>query len=68
MLGKTASQLVLNHLYPDPETGENKWNYQCEVFNEVDRAISQIAVVELEESNDRTPFVGRVCNPYCFIY
>lgn len=56
--GESFSQLVLNYLYPDPNTGERKWDYQCEVFNEFDRVFSHIVTVELDEANDTTPYIA----------
>lgn len=57
MLGQTTSHLLLNHLYPDPD-GEKKWSFQCKVFNNFDEVSSEIAIVELDDSNDRTPYIG----------
>lgn len=57
-LGEVSSFLILNDLYPDSDTDEKKWEYQCEVHNEFDRALSRTAVVELDESNDTTPYIG----------
>lgn len=58
VVGETSSQLVLSNLYPDADTDERKWDYQCEVYNKTDRAFSQAAVVELDEVNDTTPYIG----------
>lgn len=57
-LGEVSSLLILNDLHPDSDTDEKKWEYQCEVYNEFDRALSKTAVVELDESNDTTPYIG----------
>lgn len=58
ILGETHKEINIHNTYPDSDTGDTKWEYQCEVFNEHSRVLSRNVVVELDEVKDTTPFTG----------
>ncbi|GIY83534.1 mucosa-associated lymphoid tissue lymphoma translocation protein 1 [Caerostris extrusa] len=56
--GETSQKLSIIELYPDSDTGERKFQYFCEVFNDYYKTFSKTVTVELAETDDETIYVA----------
>ncbi|GFT10885.1 mucosa-associated lymphoid tissue lymphoma translocation protein 1 [Nephila pilipes] len=56
--GKETSILLLNELYPDPNTGDTRFEYLCEVYNDYEHVFSRAAIFKLADANKDTTYVA----------
>ncbi|GFR08272.1 mucosa-associated lymphoid tissue lymphoma translocation protein 1 [Trichonephila clavata] len=58
--GEESSVLLLNALYPDPDTGDTRFEFLCKVYNDYGHKFSRSVVFKLADANIDTAYVGKI--------